>query len=71
MFGMWKLFVWLTSNLQGLINGLLGVYVPFQAILKFYKNIRIFNFMGHRDLLWSSKYTNKLKELFSWKMRWT
>ena len=38
-----------------------SLYTDFQAILKFYKNIQIFNFKVHRHLLWSCEYTNKLK----------
>ena len=37
--------------------------IDFQVILKFYKNIGIFNFKGHIHLLWSCKYVYKLKEL--------
>ena len=39
------------------------LYPNFQVILNFHKNVRIFNFKGHRCLLWSYKYPNKLKEL--------
>ena len=38
-----------------------SLYTDFQAILKFYINLRILNFKGHSCLLWSCKYTNKLK----------
>ena len=43
------------------VNGIL--YTNFQAILNFHKNNGIFSFKGHRHLLWSCKYTNKLKDL--------
>ena len=40
-----------------------GLYINFQSILRFYKKLGIFNFKGHRCLLWSCKYPNTLKEL--------
>ena len=42
------------------VNG--SLYTDFQVILTFYKNIEIYNCKGHRHLLWSFEYTNKLKE---------
>ena len=51
----------LTGSIVGANKSL---YIDFQVILKFYKNIRIFNFKGHRCFLWSSKHVNKLKELW-------
>ena len=38
-----------------------SLYTNFQAILNFHQNLWIFNFKGHRCLLWSCKYTDKLK----------
>ena len=40
-----------------------SLYIEFQVILKFYKNIGIFNFKDHRYLLWSCNHAYKLKEL--------
>ena len=40
-----------------------SLYIDFQAILNFHVNLRILGFKGHRCLLWSCKYTNKLKQL--------
>ena len=46
-------------KLTGLIEGINdGLYANFQSILNFHKNLRIFNFEGHRCLLWSYKYPN-------------
>ena len=39
-----------------------SLYTDFQVILNLKKNIRIFSFKGHRHLLWSCKYTDKMKE---------
>ena len=46
-----------------IVHAYRDLYIIFQVILKFYKNIVIFNFEDHRHLLWSCKYTDKLKEL--------
>ena len=40
-----------------------GLYTNFQSILKFYKNVVIFNFKGYLCFLSSYIYTEKLKEL--------
>ena len=45
-----------------IVQGNRSLYTDFQVILKFYINLRIFSFKGHRHLLWSCKYTDKLKE---------
>ena len=37
-----------------------SLYIDFQVILKFYINLKILSCKGHRCLLWSCKYTNKL-----------
>ena len=39
-----------------------SLYIDFQVILNFHKNSSIFNFKGHRYVLWSCKHTYKLKE---------
>ena len=39
------------------------LYTNFQSILKFYKNIGIFNFEDYGCFLWSYIHTEKLKEL--------
>ena len=36
-------------------------YIKFQVILKFFVNLGNLIFKGHRCLLWSCKYANKLK----------
>ena len=38
-----------------------SMYTNFQTILNFHINLRILSFKGHRCLLWSCKYVNKLK----------
>ena len=48
----------LTELIEQVNNDL---YTDFQTILNFYKFFGIFNFEGHRCLLWSCKYANKLK----------
>ena len=40
-----------------------GLYTYFQSILKFYKNVGIFNSEDYRCLLWCYIHAEKLKEL--------
>ena len=48
-----------------------SLYTNFQVILKFYIKLGNLSFKGHRHLLWSCEYPNKLKLLhyYSYKFR--
>ena len=40
-----------------------SLYTNFQVILNFHENIEIFNFKGHRHLLWSCKHVYKAERI--------
>ena len=40
-----------------------GLYTSFQSNLKFYIKLRVSSFKGNNCFIWSSMYTDKLKEL--------